>query len=129
MSRIRSRDTAPELTLRRALFAAGARGWRCSRRDLPGKPDLAFGKARLAVFVDGAFWHGHPKKFKPGRSGKYWDEKIMGNIARDRAADQALEAAGWRVIRLWDFEVVKDAEAAAERVLRELRELRRDATA
>jgi DNA mismatch endonuclease (patch repair protein) len=76
----------------------------------------------LAVFVDGAFWHGHPTKFKPGRSGQYWDDKIAGNIARDRAANEALAAAGWQVMRMWDFEVTRDAEAAAERVRRALQE-------
>lgn len=79
MARIRSRDTKPELALRRALHAAGVRGWRLHRRDLPGRPDLAFGPARLAVFVDGAFWHGHPDYFTPGKSGAYWDAKMARN--------------------------------------------------
>ncbi|MGI8731365.1 MAG: hypothetical protein ACR2LK_15525 [Solirubrobacteraceae bacterium] len=60
MARVKGRDTGPEVTLRRALYAAGVRGWRCHRKSLPGRPDVAFGPARLAVFVDGAFWHGHP---------------------------------------------------------------------
>src|SRR3954470_5771021 len=72
MSKVKTRDTAPELTLRKALWAGGVRGWRCHRRDLPGRPDLAFGRLRCAVFVDGAFWHGHPSKFRPGKSGDFW---------------------------------------------------------
>lgn len=59
------------------------------------------------MFVDGAFWHGHPSRHKPGRSGKYWDEKIATNVARDRRVDAELQDAGWRVLRLWDFEVRK----------------------
>lgn len=116
MSRIRSRDTQPELVLRRALFANGVRGWRCHRRDLPGRPDISFGRRRLAVFVDGAFWHGHPRKFTPGRSGPYWDEKIARNVERDRLANEALAASGWRVLRLWDFEVMESPVEAADRV-------------
>jgi DNA mismatch endonuclease, patch repair protein len=116
MSRVRGRDTGPELALRRALWRAGVRGWRCHRRDLPGKPDLAFGPARLVVFVDGGWFHGHPDRYTPGRSGDYWDRKIQRNMERDRAANQALEAAGWRVLRIWDFEITRDPDSAAARV-------------
>ena len=66
MARIRSRDTKPELALRRALYAAGVRGWRCHNRQLPGKPDIAFTRWRVAVFVDGRFWHGLPDYFTFG---------------------------------------------------------------
>lgn len=110
------RDTKPELALRRALWAAGVRGWRLHRKDLPGRPDLAFGKARLAVFVDGAFWHGREDKWWPGRSGDYWDKKIARNKERDLAADEALADQHWRVLRLWDDEIMKDPQAAAQRV-------------
>jgi DNA mismatch endonuclease (patch repair protein) len=120
MAGIRTRDTAPELALRRALWAAGLRGWRCNRRDLPGRPDLAFSKAKLAVFVDGAFWHGHPSKFEPGKSGPFWDEKICRNQARDRAVDQELSGLGWRVLRVWDFEIHREIDATVARVIDEL---------
>lgn len=120
MARVKSRDTEPEVMLRKALFAAGIRGWRCNRSDLPGKPDLAFGRQRLAVFVDGAFWHGHPDKYWPGRSGEYWDKKISRNIERDREVDEALRQAGWTVLRLWDFEVLGVTAECVERVEREL---------
>src|SRR4051812_15614370 len=105
MARIRSRDTQPELQLRRALYAAGIRGWRCHARQLPGKPDLVFTRWRIAVFVDGCFWHGHPDFFTPGKSGKYWDTKIERTKARDKAANEALAASGWTVLHFWDFEV------------------------
>jgi DNA mismatch endonuclease, patch repair protein len=116
MARVKGRDTGPELALRRALHRRGVRGWRCHRATLPGKPDLAFGRARLAVFVDGGFWHGHPSKWWLGRSGPYWDAKITRNIERDRRADDDLARLGWRVVRLWDFDVVRDPDAAAARV-------------
>lgn len=116
MASVRGRDTRPELVLRRALFAIGVRGWRCHRRDLPGRPDLAFGRRRVAVFVDGGFWHGHPSKYWPGRSGEYWDMKIERNKARDSAVNEQLRQSGWRVIRLWDFEIEADPLEAAGRV-------------
>lgn len=115
MARVRTRDTAPEVALRRALHAAGVRGWRLHRRDLPGRPDLAWLGRRLAVFVDGAFWHGHPDYYR-GQSGPFWDEKIAANRARDARVDSALREAGWDVVRLWDFEVERDLENCVERV-------------
>lgn len=121
MQAVKDRDTAPELALRRALWAAGVRGWRIHRRSLPGRPDLAFGRARIAVFVDGGFWHGHPSRYWQGRSGPYWDAKIARNQARDARVDEELQAMGWATMRLWDFEVVADAAAAANRVLNAVR--------
>lgn len=118
MARVKRRDTGPELTLRRALYRRGVRGWRCDRRNLPGRPDLAFGRARVAVFVDGGFWHGHPTKWWPGRSGDYWDAKIARNIERDRRVDEELEQMGWCVLRFWDFEVERDPDAAAYAVIK-----------
>ncbi len=116
MAAIRSKDTKPELTLRRALRAAGHVGYRCHVSRLPGKPDVVFGPRRVAVFVDGAFWHGHPKRWKAGRYGSYWDEKIARNQARDRQVDAELAALGWRVVRLWDFELRRDPDAAVRAV-------------
>jgi len=122
MTAVRSKNTAPEVRLRRALFQAGVRGWRCHYKRAPGKPDLAWPGLRVALFVDGAFWHGHPSRHKPGRSGSYWDSKIAGNVERDRAANAALEAAGWKVIRVWDFEVRRDLTGVLARVIAALRD-------
>jgi DNA mismatch endonuclease, patch repair protein len=116
MSRIRRRDTKPELTLRKALWAAGLRGYRIDRRNLPGRPDLSWGIGQVAVFVDGAFWHGHPSAFRPGKSGAYWDEKIRKNMERDRRSTEALEAMGWKVLRIWDFELKRDLESCVTRI-------------
>ena len=110
MSRIRRRDTKPELALRVALRQRGLVGYRVDRKSLPGRPDVSFGPAKVAVFVDGAFWHGHASAYTPGKSGVYRDQKIARNIERDRIADAALVAAGWTVLRFWDFEVRHELE-------------------
>jgi DNA mismatch endonuclease (patch repair protein) len=120
MAQIRSKDTTPELALRRALFAAGVRGWRCHPKSVPGKPDIAFIGKRVAVFVDGRFWHGHPDFFTPGKSGEYWDKKIARTQQRDREANEALTNDGWAVIRMWDFEVESDLDRCVARVQDEL---------
>lgn len=117
MAAVKSKDTTPELALRAALFAVGVRGWRCHYKRAPGKPDLAWPALRVAVFVDGAFWHGHSSRYRPGRSGEYWDRKIAANIARDRRVDRELERTGWLVVRLWDFEVRKARDDAVAAVI------------
>jgi DNA mismatch endonuclease, patch repair protein len=124
MASIRSTDTKPELLLRRALWGAGVRGWRCQWRGPGGRIDLAFTRWRLAVFVDGSFWHGHPSKWQPGRWSGYWDKKIKRNLVRDAAQNDALSAAGWQVMRVWDFEVEHDPDAVASEVAAALATLR-----
>lgn len=121
MSRIRKTDTKPELLLRRALFALGARGWRL-RAKLPGTPDLVFSRARLAVFVDGCFWHACPRCAIPSpRSNQaYWGPKIERNVARDARVKRELRALGWQVLRLWEHQVMRDPEACAATVLSRL---------
>jgi DNA mismatch endonuclease (patch repair protein) len=118
MSRIRSRETGPERTLRAALGSAGLRGWRKNRRLLPtvSSPDVAFTRWKVAVFVDGAFWHGHPRYFTPGKSGIYWDEKIARNKKRDRRTSRTYRREGWDVVRVWDFEVERDAAGIAGKI-------------
>jgi DNA mismatch endonuclease, patch repair protein len=116
MAAVRRRDTTPELALRRGLWAGGVRGWRCDYGRAAGRPDVAWPSLRVAVFVDGAFWHGHPSRHRPGRSGRYWDDKIARNVERDRRNDAALTADGWIVLRVWDFEVRRDVTAVVERI-------------
>jgi DNA mismatch endonuclease (patch repair protein) len=115
MSRVRVRDTGPELVLRRALWAAGIRGWRLHVTKLPGKPDLAFLGPRVAVFVDGAFWHGHPDYYH-GQSGPFWDAKIAANRERDQRVNAELSRLGWETLRFWDFEIEKELGGCVQRV-------------
>jgi DNA mismatch endonuclease (patch repair protein) len=122
MAAIRSTDTKPERRLRQVLWQQGARGYRCQWPGPGGRIDIAFTRWRVAVFVDGCFWHGHPSKWQPGRWTGYWDEKIKRNIARDERQNAALGAAGWKIVRVWDFEVEQDPGAVAAVVISLLRE-------
>ena len=117
MAAIRSKNTKPELSLRKALRQVGATGYRLHRKDVPGRPDLVFIRWKVAVFVDGVFWHGHPDHWDPETaSSDYWREKIARNMARDKAANAALLEQGWTVIRIWDQDVKADVERCVARV-------------
>ena len=109
----RRRDTRPELALRSALHARGLR-FRVDRVVVPGmrsRPDIVFGPSRVAVFVDGCFWHRCPDHGTfPTNNREWWGAKLDGNVARDRQADRQLEEAGWSVLRFWEHE---DPEQAA----------------
>lgn len=109
----RRRDTHPELALRRLLHAAGYR-YRCDLRVVANsanaRPDIVFTRAKVAVFVDGCFWHSCPKHGStPKSNADYWGPKLARNRARDLADNQALEAAGWRVLRIWEHTAPEDA--------------------
>ena len=123
MAAIRSTNTKPELALRSALRAAGLNGYRLHRKDLPGRPDIAFIRWKVAVFVDGVFWHGHPDHWNPEKAASdYWREKIARNIQRDRETDTKLNDLGWTVVRIWDQDIRTDLRGCAERVLVALRD-------
>jgi DNA mismatch endonuclease Vsr len=107
MSRIRSRDTGPELALRRALFGLGLR-YRLYRRELPGTPDIVFVGARLAVQVRGCFWHQHPgcrQARIPLSRRDYWKPKLERNVLRDERNDAAIRKLGWRLRIVWECEL------------------------
>lgn len=116
MAAIGRQNTGPEIALRRLLWACGLKGYRLHRKDIPGTPDLAWVGEKLAIFVDGAFWHGHPSAFTPGKSGAFWDEKLKTNVARDRRVNEELREAGWTVLRFWDFEIEQQPDEVVRRV-------------
>jgi DNA mismatch endonuclease (patch repair protein) len=119
MSRIRGRNTKPELALRSALWRCGLR-FRVTTR-LPGRPDVVFPTERVAVFVDGCFWHSCPEhRVQPATNAAFWQEKLSANVARDRRADQALAADGWTVLRFWEHDVEEKINAVVNRVRRSL---------
>ena len=116
MRRVRSRDTSPELRLRKLLTSLGAR-YRLNRRDLPGTPDIVMPGRRLAIFVHGCFWHGHdcPRGARvPQANRDYWVAKVGRNRERDARSEAALKDLGWRVEVVWECEF-KDAEALRRR--------------
>jgi DNA mismatch endonuclease, patch repair protein len=107
MARVRSkRNRSTEWRLRLALVRAGIRGWKMNSSDLIGKPDFVFPIQRLAIFVDGCFWHGCPKcKRIPGSNVSYWNPKIERNRIRDRRVSKTLRNDAWRVARVWEHQL------------------------
>lgn len=112
MSRITSNNTKPELAFRKYIWAMGVRGYRLNSR-LPGKPDLYFGRQKVAVFIDGCFWHKCPLDYiRPKSNNDYWDKKIARNVERDAETNKALSKRGVTVIRLWEHEIKKDLDGS-----------------
>lgn len=131
MARIRCKDTKPELVFRKALWAAGLRGYRKNYKHALGTPDVAFARYKLAVFADGGFWHGKDfekrgARLAAGNNGAYWAAKIRRNMERDREVDAALRAAGWAVLRFWNDEILKDPGKCVRIVAKKLEELKRE---
>lgn len=117
MSRIRGTDTGPERLLRELLWRSGLR-YRLQFRTPGGRADIALPGRKIAIFIDGCFWHGCPEHYvRPRSRNEFWDHKLEENVLRDRRQTLALDAAGWTVIRLWEHSVSEDAEAAAKLVM------------
>lgn len=112
MSAIASKNTKPEMLLRKALWAKGLR-YRTNVKNLPGKPDIVFAKYKLAIFCDGDFWHGHNWALRGFKNQKkeldsyapFWRNKIKNNIARDKKNNADLKKLGWSIIRFWESEI------------------------
>jgi DNA mismatch endonuclease (patch repair protein) len=115
MAAVRRQHTKPELNLRIALHRAGLR-YRLHRRDLPGTPDVVFVRSRVAIFVQGCFWHRHsgcPRTTTPATRVEFWLDKFAKNVARDCRVQSSLKAAGWRVFVVWECQV-KSVDAARD---------------
>ncbi|MFD6170907.1 very short patch repair endonuclease [Streptomyces coeruleorubidus] len=116
MQAIRSRDTKPEQLIRRLVHARGLR-YRVAARPLPDlrrTADMVFRPVKVAVFIDGCYWHGCPEHYVPPRTNSgYWSEKVLRNVARDRDTDRLLEEAGWLVLRFWEHE---PSDACADKI-------------
>ena len=121
MSAVKSKDTKPEVMLRAELFSRGLR-YRKNVKTLPGTPDIVFTRAKLVIFCDGDFWHGHNWAIRGfssledelSRYSEYWRTKILANIERDTKNNAALEAAGWTVLRFWESDIKADVKACAD---------------
>jgi DNA mismatch endonuclease, patch repair protein len=105
MSRVKNRDTHPEILVRSLLHRMGYR-FRLHRNDLPGKPDIVLPKFRSVIFVHGCFWHGHgcPKGKRPSSNVDFWNSKLDGNIDRDKSNQESLRHLGWNVLTVWECE-------------------------
>ena len=117
MSRVRGKNTAPEMKVRSLLFAMGYR-FRLHRKDLPGNPDIVFPGRKCVIFVHGCFWHRHPnckRASTPVSNADYWTTKFKRTVARDASHQAVLEAEGWRVLVVWECEL-RDLPALAMRL-------------
>lgn len=116
MQQVGSKDTEPEMLLRKELWHRGFR-YRVNERVEGVRPDLIFKGPEVAVFVDGCFWHGCPRHYSaPENNAELWREKLERNRRRDRRNDQTLEEAGWTVVRCWECDIRDDVEAVANEV-------------
>jgi len=131
MRSIKGRDTMPELLLRKTLHKLGVR-FRVASRKVPGKPDISIVKYKLAIFVDGDFWHGNEHKLRglsrledlfPTNSG-FWCRKILGNIERDQRVNQCLVDEGWTVIRIWASTILLNPDEPAQSIQKALMKLK-----
>lgn len=123
MSRIRGRDTKPELQLRSMLHRAGFR-FRLHYPQLSGKPDIVLPKCRTAIFVHGCYWHRHrrcPKATVPSSNTEFWRKKFDATVARDQKNVSAIKAAGWHVIVVWECELESDPAGVLASVAEQLR--------
>lgn len=123
MSRIKGRDTSPELRLRSLLHRAGFR-FRLHAKQLPGRPDVILPKYRTAIFVHGCYWHRHPgcrNATIPSTRREFWLEKFNRNVIRDTRDQAELEAIGWSILVVWECELEADAEGVVRRLTDELR--------
>lgn len=121
----RRRDTRPELAVRRLVHAAGLR-YRVDFPPLPDRPrlraDLVFSRVRVAVFIDGCYWHGCPEHYRPAsRNAAFWSRKIAANRERDTRTNETLEAAGWTVLRFWEHEDPKNIATEISQIVRNCR--------
>lgn len=120
MSRIRAKDTGPERVLRKALQKASIIGAKYHYKKLPGRPDISYTKKKLAIFVNGCYWHRCPKckPSMPKSHIKFWQEKFQKNVHRDKLKITALKKMGWKVIVIWECEIKKDIIAVTNKIKR-----------
>jgi len=124
MSKIKSKNTKPEILLRKLLWANGLR-YRIHYK-LSGSPDIVFVSNRLAVFVDGCFWHKCPKCYvEPKSNTAFWKEKARKNRERDKRNERALKKSGWGVLRVWEHEIKKNPSKTVQKITKKLRGLKR----
>ena len=121
MARIQGKNTSPEMALRRGVWRCGLR-YQLHRRIEGARPDMAFSRARVAVFIDGCFWHGCPDHYvRPRSRTDFWADKLHANIQRDRTQTLCLERHGWTILRFWEHDIACRLEESVEQVVQAVR--------
>jgi len=122
MSRIRSKNTKPEMIVRKKLHSLGYR-YRLHKKELPGKPDIFLKKFNLAIFVNGCFWHQHgcKKTSKPKSNKNYWTEKLKKNVIKDKKNKKTLLNMGFNVLTMWECEIVKNGETLEKFIIKKFK--------
>ncbi|SEA15482.1 very short patch repair endonuclease [Selenomonas ruminantium] len=119
MQKIHSKNTKPELLLRRALWAKGIR-YRKNYKDIPGTPDIVLIRQKIAIFVDGDFWHARGHQDNPGEqvatNKEFWQKKLTRNVERDKEVNDELTEAGWLVLRFWEKDIIEDMAKCIEEI-------------
>ncbi|WP_445365386.1 very short patch repair endonuclease [Microbulbifer sp. ANSA001] len=119
MSKIKGKNTKPEVVLRKSLWAMGFR-YRLKNK-LPGKPDIVYPSLKTVIFVDGCFWHRCPKHYQsPKARSEFWEDKISGNVDRDKKNNRLLKEMGWIVLRVWEHEIRDSLPECIERLVKAL---------
>ena len=120
MSQIKGGNTKIEVKLRKFLWRNGLKGYRI-KSSLYGKPDIVYNKYKLAIFCDGCFWHKCPKCYKsPKTNNEFWDNKINGNVKRDKLVNSKLNTNGWEVIRFWEHEIHESIDICYDKIITKL---------
>lgn len=121
MQAVRSGNTKAEVSLKAALRAHDLTGYRCSPKNVAGRPDVVFTRWKVAVFVDGCFWHGCPECYvRPETNREFWDGKLAANIGRDETVNGILAEQGWTVLRFWEHQVRRDVASVVREIERAL---------
>ena len=125
MSRIRSKDTKPEETVRKYLFAQGFR-YKKNDTSLPGKPDIVLPKYKTIILVNGCFWHHHDCRYFvwPKSNAEFWRKKIETNVERDKKNLEVVQKAGWKVIVVWECELSKNREIRLKQLVDEIKKIK-----
>ena len=120
MSKIRGKNTGPEIKLRKLLWSQGLRGYRI-HYNLPGKPDIVFTKKKIAIFIDGCFWHKCPICFQePETRKEFWMKKIQSNVERDKTVNEQLKVDGWTVMRFWEHDIRKKSDNVIKKIKKKM---------
>jgi DNA mismatch endonuclease, patch repair protein len=122
MSSIKGKNTSPELSIRKAISTYGLKGYRLHLKKVPGRPDIAFTKKKLAIFINGCYWHRCPycSPSFPKTHRKFWKEKFKKNIERDKKKNKELKALGWSVLTLWECQIKNNISSCVKKIKRKL---------